>query len=101
MGHVPLGLVSLFRAMYSGRISPDGPVTFRQTQELIQSILAVMKMELQVPGYTQLCRRQARVNAFTPPARASESCREPLYIVLDSTGLKVSGEGEWKVKRTA
>ena len=70
-------------------------LAFRQTQGLIQSILAIMKMELQVPSYSQLCRRQARINAFTPPTSPSE----PLYIVLDSTGLKVYGEGEWKVKK--
>lgn len=74
-------------------------LAFRQTQGLIQSILAVMKMELQVPSYTQLCRRQARLNAFTPPTPSSESPTKPIYIVLDSTGLKVNGEGEWKVKK--
>lgn len=74
-------------------------LAFRQTQGLIQSILDAMKMELQVPSYTQLCRRQARTNAFTPPMPASESTSEPIYIVLDSTGLKVYGEGEWKVKK--
>jgi len=74
-------------------------LAFRQTQGLIQSILDAMKMELQVPSYTQLCRRQARNSAFTPPMPASESASEPIYIVLDSTGLKVYGEGEWKVKK--
>lgn len=74
-------------------------LAFRQTQGLIQSILAIMKMELQVPSYTQLCRRQARINAFTPPTPTSEFSTEPIYIVLDSTGLKVYGEGEWKVRK--
>ena len=74
-------------------------LAFRQTQGLIQSLLDVMKMELQVPSYTQLCRRQARINAFTPPTPPSEFPGEPIYMVLDSTGLKVYGEGEWKVKK--
>lgn len=74
-------------------------LAFRQTQGLIQSILDLMKMELQVPSYTQLCRRQARINAFTPPTPPSPGPGEPIYIVLDSTGLKVYGEGEWKVKK--
>ena len=74
-------------------------IAFRQTQGLIQSVLALMKMELQVPSYTQLCRRQARLNAFDPPTPLSDSPAEPIYIVLDSTGLKVYGEGEWKVKK--
>jgi len=74
-------------------------LAFRQTQGLIKSILDIMKMELQVPSYTQLCRRQARLSAFIPPTPPSESACEPVYIVLDSTGLKVYGEGEWKVKK--
>lgn len=74
-------------------------LAFRQTQGLIQSILAVMKTQLQVPSYTQICRRQARIDAFTPPTSPCGSFGEPIYIVLDSTGLKVYGEGEWKVKK--
>lgn len=74
-------------------------LAFRQTQGLIQSILDIMKVELQVPSYTQLCRRQARIDAFVPPTPPGESPSEPIYIVLDSTGLKVYGEGEWKVKK--
>ncbi|MFN8347857.1 MAG: transposase [Spirosomataceae bacterium] len=35
-------------------------LAFRQTQGLIQSVLATMKLNLQVPSYTQLCRRQAK-----------------------------------------
>ena len=57
-----------------------------------------MKMELQVPSYSQLSV-QARINAFTPPMPSGESPAEPIYIVLDSTGLKVYGEGEWKVRK--
>lgn len=74
-------------------------LAFRQTQGLIQSLLDGIKMKLQVPSYTQLCRRQARINPFAPPMPPSESPGEPIYIVLDSTGLKVYGEGEWKVKK--
>jgi hypothetical protein len=74
-------------------------LAFRQTQGLIQSLLAVMKLDLQVPSYTQLCRRQARIDAFTPPMPLPDMPKEPIYIVLDSTGLKVYGEGEWKVKK--
>ncbi len=74
-------------------------LAFRQTQGLIQSILEIMKMELQVPSYSQLCRRQARLRAFSPPTPCGASACEPIYVVLDSTGLKVYGEGEWKVRK--
>ena len=101
--------ITLYQWYYKGPRTPGGLVrysdqciqaalalkavfrlAFRQTQGLIQSLLEVMKLALQVPSYTQLCRRQARINAFTPPMPPSK----PLYIVLDSTGLKVYGEGE-------
>lgn len=74
-------------------------LAFRQTQGLIQSLLAIMKMDIQVPSYSQLCRRQARLNAFCAPPKPVETPPEPIHLVVDSTGLKVYGEGEWKVKK--
>lgn len=56
-----------------------------------------MKMDLQVPSYSQLCRRQARLVAFSAPVAAEHS--PPLHIVIDNIGLKVYGEGERKVKK--
>ncbi|WP_229600017.1 transposase [Runella sp. SP2] len=69
-------------------------LAFRQTQGLIQSILATMKMNLQMPSYTQLCRRQAKVVTFTAPVPCEDGIVEALHIVIDSTGVKVYGEGD-------
>lgn len=69
-------------------------LAFRQTQGLIKSLLEAMKMELQVPSYTQLCRRQARLKAFYAPVPPGESPAAPVHLVIDSTGLKVYGEGD-------
>lgn len=69
-------------------------LAFRQTQGLIQSMLAIIKMNLQVPSYTQLCRRQAKVVAFSAPAPCKDSTVEALHIVIDSTRLKVYVEGD-------
>lgn len=74
-------------------------LAFRQTQGLIKSLLEAMKMEIQVPSYRQLCRRQARLKAFSAPVPPSDSPVAPLHLVIDSTGLKVYGEGEWKVRK--
>lgn len=74
-------------------------LAFRQTQGLIQSVLAIMKRELQVPSYSQLCRRQARLRAFCSPPKPADTPLEPIHLVVDSTGLKVYGEGEWKVRK--
>lgn len=74
-------------------------LAFRQTQGLIQSILAAMKMNLHVPSYTQLCRRQASLKPFFAPVPPSNTSVQAIHLVIDSTGLKVYGEGEWKVRQ--
>ncbi len=48
-----------------------------------------------VPDYTTLCRRQRNLRVVLS-VRPREQAR---HIVLDSTGMKVFGEGEWKVKK--
>ena len=49
-----------------------------------------MKMTLQIPSYTQLCRRQAKVVPFSAPVPSEDSSGDALHI----TGLKVCGEGD-------
>jgi hypothetical protein len=51
--------------------------------------------DLPVPNYTTLCRRARNLNVVLPVLRSGE----PLHLVVDSTGLKVFGEGEWKVRK--
>jgi len=67
----------------------------RQTQGFVRSLLCLAGWTLPVPDYSTLCRRQ-RGLPVRLPVRPSESAR---HIVLDSTGLKVFGEGEWKVRK--
>jgi IS5 family transposase len=66
----------------------------RATEGFARSILGLMGLDLAVPDYSTLCRR-ARTLQITLPKKAEG----PLHLVLDSTGLKVYGEGEWKVRR--
>lgn len=70
-------------------------LTLRETQGFAESLLKLMGLDLQVPDYTTLSRRAARV-AVELSAVGSSS--KPLHVVIDSTGLKVYGEGEWKVR---
>ena len=67
----------------------------RQTQGFVRSLLCWGGLSLPVPDYTTLCRRQ-RSLVVRLPVRPREQAR---HIVLDSTGLKVFGEGEWKVRK--
>lgn len=67
----------------------------RAAQGLTGSLIRLAGLDWPVPHYSTLSRRQKDLTVVIP-------CRprgEPLHLVVDSTGLKVLGEGEWKVRR--
>jgi Transposase DDE domain len=66
----------------------------RATEGFARSLFEVMGSDLTVPDSSTLSRRAATVRV-TLPQRAEG----PLPLVLDSTGLKVDGQGEWKVRQ--
>ena len=66
----------------------------RQTCGLVGSIFELLKVDLAVPDHSTVSRRMAGVEVGLP-LKASGSAR---HLVIDSTGLKVYGEGEWKVR---
>lgn len=66
----------------------------RQTCGLIESIFRLLKVNLPVPDHSTLSRRLGGL-PVSLPIRPS---KEPRHIVCDSSGLKVYGEGEWKVR---
>jgi Transposase DDE domain len=66
----------------------------RATRGLVGSLLELMDLDLPVPHPTILSRRAANLSIALPPLNRSE----PLHVLVDSTGLKVYGEGEWKVR---
>src|SRR3954468_4250238 len=64
----------------------------RSTQGLVSSVLRLMKPTLPVRHYSTLSRRARSLElSLTAP-------KEIRHLVIDSTGLKVYGEGEWKVR---
>ena len=71
----------------------------RQTQGFIQSLLGLMQLELAVPDYSTLSRRcrvaKGNWRWFCQPSAPINRW----HLVVDSTGLKVYGEGEWKVRQ--
>jgi hypothetical protein len=66
----------------------------RQTEGFIKSIFRVLDLAIPVPCYTTVCRRS---NGLTVNLASSHGAITD--IVVDSTGLKVYGEGEWKVRK--
>jgi hypothetical protein len=68
---------------------------YRQTEGLARSIMQLMDVGLRVPDYSSLAKRAASLKIDLEVVRR----RGPIDIVVDSTGLKVFGEGEWKVRQ--
>lgn len=68
---------------------------YRQTVGFAQSIMDLLGAAVRVPDYTTLCKRSADLRV----SLATSNCTEAQHLVLDSTGLKIYGEGEWKVRQ--
>ena len=66
----------------------------RATEGLIRSLVRLLDITLPVPDYSTICRR-ARHLSIELAAHHSQKIK---HLVIDSTGLKLYGEGEWKVK---
>src|SRR5437762_2915814 len=67
----------------------------RQAEGLLCSIFELMQIALPVPDHTTLSRRLAKL-AVRLPVKPKQKAR---HVVCDSTGVKVYGEGEWKVRQ--
>ncbi len=64
----------------------------RQTQGLMRSIAKLLGVEIAVPDFSTLSRRSNRLRLTVKPTTKSN---KPVHLAVDSTGLKVFGEGEW------
>lgn len=69
---------------------------YRQTEGLARGLVKLMGVNVQIPDYTSLQKRAAKLDVAIQVAQASAG---PIQVVVDSTGLKVYGEGEWKVRK--
>jgi len=67
-------------------------LALRQTEGLIGSVIRLLGLELAVPDHSTLSRRAETLEVPRPGARAGA---EPLHLLVDSTGLKLCGAGEW------
>ena len=67
----------------------------RQTTGFVESLLALSGLEWSVPDFSTLCRRQ-KILSVAIPYRGSLG---PLHLLIDSTGIKAEGEGEWNARK--
>lgn len=69
-------------------------LTNRATEGFVQSLFQLLKVDLKAPDHSTLSRRGKTLKVILPKRAQGE-----LHLVLDSSGLKVYGEGEWKVRQ--
>ena len=69
-------------------------LSLRTTQGFLEGLISMLKLDLPVPHFTRLCRRSKSLNINYKVKKS----RGPIDLVIDSTGLKVYGEGEWKMR---
>jgi len=70
-------------------------MALRQTTGFVESLLRLTGLDWVVPDFSTLSRRQ-RTLAVNIPYRGSKG---PLHLLIDSTGIKVEGEGEWNARK--
>jgi len=70
-------------------------LALRQTEGLIGSVIALLGLDLSVPDYSTMSHRSKTLSI--PPLRRCGP--GPLHLLVDSTGLKLGGAGEWLVEK--
>ena len=77
----------VFKAVYH--------LSLRAAQGFLSSVMELMKLTLPIPNYSTVSRRQGTLQVRIPVG--SGGCPRP--VVIDATGLKVYGAGDWHVWR--
>lgn len=65
---------------------------YRATEGLLGSLIALNQLKIPTPDYTTLCRRAKTLHVDL----CIKPTGKPRHILIDSTGVQVLGEGEWK-----
>jgi hypothetical protein len=69
-------------------------LALRQTEGLIGSILQLLGLDLAIPDHSTLSRR-----AETLEVSRLQSRTGPIHLLVDSTGLRLCGPGEWLIEK--
>ncbi|WP_299823614.1 transposase, partial [uncultured Jannaschia sp.] len=67
----------------------------RQIAGMVASLLRLAGLDWSVPDFSTLCRRQKTLAVQLPYRRADG----PLNLLVDSTGIKFLGDGEWQTRK--
>ena len=70
-------------------------MALRQTTGFVESLLHLIDRDWAVPNFSTLSRRQKTLKVNIP-YRGSQG---PLHLLIENTGIKVEGEGEWNARK--
>jgi hypothetical protein len=65
---------------------------YRATEGFLRSLIELNRLKIPTPNYSTLCRRAKTLTV----GLGAKSSKKPRHILIDSTGVQVLGEGEWK-----
>src|SRR4051794_39994068 len=76
-------------------------LAYRQTEGLIGSVIGLLGLALRVPDHTTLSRRAATLEVPRPRSGSAGAGAdsEPVHLLVDSTGLRLCGAGEWLLEK--
>ena len=67
----------------------------RQVTGFVESLMKMAELSWPVPDYSTLSRRQKTIDIKIPYQKSQHG----LHFLVDSTGIKILGESEWKRKK--
>ena len=70
-------------------------LALRQTTGFVESLIKLCRLDWMVPDFCTLSRRQKQIDIHIP----YQPSQQGLHLLVDSTGIKMLGEGEWKRKK--
>ena len=74
-------------------------LAYRQAEGLIGSIISLLGLKLRVPDHTTLSRRSTTLAVPRPNPTSADGHVRPVHLLVDSTGLKLCGAGEWLLEK--
>src|SRR3954452_24120418 len=74
-------------------------LALRQTEGLIGSVIHLLGLTLAVPDHTTLSRRAETLDVPRLRRPSADRDAEPVHLLIDSTGLKLCGAGEWLLEK--
>ena len=70
-------------------------LSLRMVNGFVQRLIHLCRLDWTAPDYSTICRRQKHIDIAINYQKSSNG----LHLLVDSTGLKFLGEGEWKRKK--